>query len=611
MDQGSGYRSSPARMTGAVAATLALLLFPIAAPAAFVNVATGVGAGVGIAADPAGGAVYYVEWNGGTLRRLALSPPECTAPACAVTSIATGLAHPQDVALDTASGFAYVTTRDDVGTTGSLWRVALTPPHTRTLVTFNLGAPHQIALDPATDTAWVVGYDAGILWKITLSTGSKVAVATGLLRPIGLAVNAARTRAYVTEETPQRVNEIDLATGVSLRTIAVGATPFYLAWADPTQASLYVVRRGPRDLYRVDLPTSAGAVALSGLPVLPSGVALNPLIGGLFVAADAVIVRDDLGVLPATEPVFLGVGNIPSTSIDRTHGYATTAPTYFFRVTDAPFGGTLNLFGNFTTFSSIGTHYRVMMSSDGGLTWAPLRTSWTMYRWNIAAARYDPATIAPDADGRYAIPPEYPATPHRLYPVFLMMQWPSGANGLYRFMVEVYQQTGATFQNRTHLLPAPANGLTLRVDNTSPDAEIVNIFQHGSATPVSACAVVTAPVSNPARYDLSINARDPNGHLLSYHAVAYWENNKSSTVIPTVSYAAQDGPRTWYGVTNLRGPMPNGWPANCNCAHTFRLRVTKRTTNGYNYVYAREATRSITVQNTGVWAPCPAPLPVP
>lgn len=597
--------------TRSLSFVVVMLAIVAASPAAFAtltNLTTGVQAGVGIAADPSGSEVYYTEWNGGTLRRITLNPPNCSAPGCPVTTIASLLAHPQDVALDTVNNAAYVTTRDDVGTTGSLWRISLTPPFPRSLITFNLGAPHQIALDVATDTAWVVGYDVGILWKIQLSTGSKVAVISGLQKPVGLIVNAARTRAYVTEETAQRVNEIDLALGTSLRTIPTGPTPFYAAWAEPTQSSLYVVRRSQKDLLRVDLPTGITTTALSGLPNQPSGVVLSPFSSGLFIAADTVVARDDLGVLPATEPVFLGIGNIPATDIDAITGYATTQPGYFLQVKDAPFGGALNIFGNFTTFATIGTHYRVMVSDDGGTSYTPLIHSWTMSKWDPVNFKYQAFTIVPDSQGRYAIPAEYPATPHRLLPVFLMMRWPTGANGLYKLKVEVYQLSGTTFIDKTPLLPAPTstsrgNEMTVLVDNDPPIVSLVNIFQHNSSVPINACAIVDSPVSNPAFYDFVITASDPNGHLLSYDAVAYWGNNKSGTVIPAVGYAAQNGPRQWYGVTNHKAPMPNGWAATCDCAHTFFVRASKRTTDGYAYILSSSVHRSITIKNTGVSCP--------
>ena len=591
----------------ALVACAALISWP--ARAAMNTVVGGVGAGIGIAADPSGNAVYYVEWSAGTLRRIDLTPGCDTAPpgTCAVTTVTSGLSHPQDVALDPAHNAAYVTTRDDVGTTGKLWRIDLTTG-VPSLVTFNLGAPHQIALDIATNTAYVVGFDSGRLWRVDLATGSKTTVASGLGHPVGLVITADRTTAYVTEQTPNRLSRIDLALGT--RTTVVGGltSPFYLQWTDPAQTTLLLVQRDPaNNVQRVDIPTSAIAPTITGLPTRPSGIALNAAGGAAYVATDTTITRVDLADLPIGEPVFIAVGNVPSTKIQD--GYATTDPGYFLQVKDAPFGGTLNILGNLSNFRSLGaTHYRVSVSKDGDPPQA-LDLSWNAYRWNPVTNEFEITGVAPiPGDTRYAIPAEYPTAPQRWIPAFLMMQWPSGENGTYTFSVEIFQQTGpATFTDLTFLLPAPKNSLTLKVDNTPPQVDLVSIYQHGSLTPLAACQIVSAPVMPPptARYDVKITAYDPNGHMYSYGVIALWGDNASGTVIPTETYAThvnEDGPRLWNGEVNLRGPSA-GWPAACNCAHTFIVTAWKRTINGYGRLYWDDSHQSITINNTGVTCP--------
>jgi hypothetical protein len=39
--------------------------------------------------------------------------------------------------------------------------------------------------------------------------------------------------------------------------------------------------------------------------------------------------------------------------------------------------------------------------------------------------------------------------------------------------------------------------------------------------------------------------------------------------------------------------------ATCNCAHTFVLRASKRTTNGYSYILSSSSYQSITINNAG------------
>ncbi|HEX3109185.1 MAG TPA: hypothetical protein VHU41_08820, partial [Thermoanaerobaculia bacterium] len=411
MNQYTRRRSVP-WLRAAVALTI---LFAVSQTAhAFTTIAAGpnVNAGIGIAADPTGSAVYFTDWSSGKLKRIVNNPPGCTsATPCPVQDVATGFSHPQDVALDLAHNAAYVTTRDDPGTSGALWRVDTTTG-AKSLITFNLGAPHQIVLDVATDSAYVVGFTSGRIWHIDLGTGSKTTLMSGLISPVGLAITNDRARAYVTEQAPSaRVAEIDLATHTRIRNVVTGLSqPFYVSWTDAAQVALYVVERSPADLRRVDLPTATSAIAAGGLPANASGVAVASVFGAVYITANTSVIRIDQTALPMTEPVFLGIGNVPSTAIDS-DGYADTTSIagYFYQVKDAPFGGTLNIFGNFTNFTGLtGRYYRVHMTKDGGPDQV-LMQAWSWPRWNPATGFYEAAPIAPDATGRYEIPSEYVA----------------------------------------------------------------------------------------------------------------------------------------------------------------------------------------------------------
>ena len=593
------------RVFSVLALSLALVAMPAAA--APIEMASGVQAGVGIAVDPVNANVYYVEFNGGTLKRIHINAGcDLTSPAtCPITTVASGFTHPEDVALDLDHGLAYVTTRDDLGTTGALWRVPL-GGGARTLVTFNLGAPHQISLDIATDTAYVVGFDAGKLWKIDLTTGSKVAVMTGLGHPVGLAVTADRTRAYVTEQTPAQLAEIDLALHARIRNVVTGLTaPFFLSWTDPAQYALYLVERSPtNDVLRVDLPSSTSTPVITGLPSNASGIAVNLVAGAAFVTTDAKVLKIGLAALPMGEPVFLGVGNVPSTKI--VDGYATTDPGYFFQVKDSPFGGTLNIMGNLSNFKSLGaTHYRVNVSYEGALA-TPLTLSWNTYHWNTVTSQFDLTPVAPVAgpDHVYEIPADYPLHAERWYPSFLMMRWPSGTNGNghYTFTVELFKQVGVGFV----AVPTPANHLTVLVDNSGFNHDIVAVRQHGSGSPLNVCAIVTTGTS---KFDVEVTAYDPNQHLLSYGVTALFGHNGSSAVTSD-SYAFHvdaEGPHLWSGVTNTWLPAA-GWQAQCNCAHTFYLDAWKRTIDGYGYLLEGTAHQSITINITsggGALPSCP------
>jgi DNA-binding beta-propeller fold protein YncE len=573
---------------------------------------------IGIAFDADHNFLYAVEYGAGTLTRIRLTPvcEVATPPSCDIETVTSGLTHPEDIALDVAHGVGYVTTRDDVGTTGSLWRVNLTSG-VKSLVTFNLGAPQQIALDAATGTAYVAAYDAGRVWRIALGSGIKVPVLTGLGHPVGIAVKADRTRIYVSQQdAPGRVSEFDLATHAHLRDVATGLTaPFFLAWTDPANTALWLLERDPVNrLSRIDLPTATSvvvAIAPPGLPARPSAIATNFSGGTAYVTTQSKVVRLALAELPMGEPVFLGVGHIPATDIHG--GYATTAKGYFFHVQDAPFGGTLNLFGNLSNFKGQGaTHYRVLLAENGG-PFAPIARSWNAYLWSPATAHYELAPIAPlppllpipagagSGDGFYPIPVEYPDRPERWDPPFLMMRWPSGDNGMITFKVEIWNLSGSTWTDRTSQLPV-GNSLTLLIDNTLPDVDLVALRQHDAAAPLAICAIVT---SGSPQLDFEITAHDANQHLLSYSIDAYWGHNGYASGIVQAGYPASVdplGPPHWSGVTNTWHTAPV-WMATCNCAHTFILGAWKRTTDGYGYILYKHSSQSLTMNNTG--ATCP------
>ncbi len=601
------WRNRTAPFAGRALLLLGALMVSVALTSASppVELASGLSGAIGVALDPVNSKLYFVEYGAGTLKRIQLTPGcDLTMPAtCVITTVAGGFTHPEDIALDVASGTGYVTTRDDLGTTGALWRVDLTSG-TKSMVTFNLGAPQQISLDIATNAAYVVGYDNGKLWRIDLTTGVKVAEMLALGHPVGLAVTADRTRAYVTEQTPSQLAEIDLATGTRIRNVVTGLTsPFFLAWTDPAQIALDVVERDPANrVSTVDLVAATATPLLTGLPFRPSAIAINLLGGAAYVTTDSKVLRVSLAGLPMGEPVFLGVGNVPSTSI--TDGYATTDPGYFFQVKHSPFGGTLNIFGNLSNFKALGaTHYRVLVSKGGGAP-TSLKLSWNTYKWNTVTSRYELVPVSPiPSDDRYEIPAEYPALAYRWYPSFLMMQWPSGDNDLYTFSVQIFQLSGGSWTDLTYLLPPAKNSMTVLIDNSAATIDLVAIRQHGSGTPISPCQIVS---SGPSKFDFQVTAYDPNHHLLSYGLTAYWGKDKSEAVFPTETYSPghvdAEGPYLWSGVIGAWLPAA-GWQAHCNCAHTFFLEAWKRTIDGYNYLLYGHSQQSVTINNTGTACP--------
>jgi DNA-binding beta-propeller fold protein YncE len=225
-------------------ALLCLLALP-AGVAHAVDLAAGLTGAIGVAHDNVTNSLYFVDFNAGTLKRIDLTP-DCEAGlvACAPpATVTSGLSHPEDVAVNAAAGMGYVTTRDAPGT-GALWRVNLSTG-IKSVVTFNLGAPHQIVLG-SPNSAYLVGFNSGRLYQVNLTTGVRTTLISGLDHPVGLAVKADRTRAFVSEQAAGggRIREIDLVTRTVVRTVVSGLTsPFYLAlrrddeWGSPREVA--------------------------------------------------------------------------------------------------------------------------------------------------------------------------------------------------------------------------------------------------------------------------------------------------------------------------------------------------------------------------------------
>ena len=569
------------------------------------DIATGLSGVVGMTADPDGNAVYFVETGSDTLKRVATTPG-CTLATCVPAIVASGFSNPQDVALDLTQNVAYVTTLDDGGTSGALWRVNLTTG-VKSLVTFNLNKPQQLSLDPATNSAYIVASDPGQLWHVQLTTGFKSEIIKDLNDPVGLVVTADRTRAYVAETSPAQLVEIEIATGTRIRNISGITAPFRLEWTDVSNTAVFVAQGGAADnVVRVELATSEIIPAMPRTPAPvppwndPVATAVDLVAGIVYVAMPSRIVRVNRDTLPE-DVAFQYVGLIASTDIDA-DGYASSPDNKQIAVVDAPFGGTLDLVGNLTKFlENKATHYRVLVSHNGG-QFVPLMQSWNTQRLSLASKRYEPTPVAPVAkhqDFETTDLYEIPAQPTKWRPIHLMMVWPSGANGKYEFRVEIYKKTGSKFDP----VALEKNTLTLRVDNDRPVVDLAGIFQQiGAGKQLKPCNIVNDGANS---FDMRITASDVNGHMAGYRVIAMWGDN-GAEVVTSDNYSNhddEDGKHLWTGISSERKPT-TGWSAKCNCAHTFHLSGSKRTTNGYQkQIYSGSSHESITIQNTNT--PCP------
>lgn len=569
---------------------------------------------IGIALDEPNNHLYFVEYTPGTLKRVDLADPSFP-----VTDIATDLPKPVGLVLDMDHGLAYVTTNNLEGhppNTGALWKVEISTG-AKTLLTFNMGAPKQIVLDLANNEAYTVGYDDGRLRRIDLSTGAKIPVYKALNHPVGIVITKDAKYAYVCEQgPPQRIVKIDLIHGFNVGTVTDSFTtpPFFLAWTDSSENSLYVAERGvsplARKISRVDLLTSAKNEAIQGseLPGQPFGIAVSGQGSSVYISLTNQIIKFDLvDLIGLGEPVFMAVGHVPVSAITP-EGYADTLnllPGYFYQVQHCPFGGMVNIFGNFNTFVTIGAKYYAIAVTKGASI-SYLQHSWIVARWDSTDYKYKPFTMLPALDGyKYEIPvEESDGTYHAdlwWYP-FWIMRWPSGENGEYTFQIKLYDVSG------NEILPAflPAsfnsnNSLLLYVDNTPPEAKINEIFQTPN-NPIEACEIVDKGNNE---FYFNITAYDANQHLLGYHLNALWGDNDSRKINSEFYSSHVAGPPNyaWSGIINQdvwQDDPPGPFQAECCCAHTFYLRVWKRTINGYNYILRRHYHKSITINNVFV-----------
>src|SRR5262249_29397551 len=178
-------------------------------------------------------------------------------------------------------------------------------------------APQQMFLDETHNTAYVVEYaPSGKLWQVNLTTGTKVAVLSGLQNAVGVVLSADLQFAYISEQTTGpdagRVSRFQLSSGAR-QTIVKGLTaPFFLTWLDAAQTQLFVPERDPANrITLVNVLTSSSQVIISGVPTRPSSVAMT-IPGELLIRSDQVIEQAEFapGFQPAG-PLFMGIGFVP------------------------------------------------------------------------------------------------------------------------------------------------------------------------------------------------------------------------------------------------------------------------------------------------------------
>jgi hypothetical protein len=600
-----------------LAALLACAVLQAAAASAATIELAKTAAADAVAYDDVANRLYFVDANG-SLQRLQLTP-ECEAglSPCQVTGpVAPGLGVAVDIKVNSAAGLAYVSNHD-----GILWKVDLNgqAPVTPVPVPVPQGVGlAALFLAPEINAAFV-SETHGDFSRVDLSTGQKTFIAH---MPFGgaLTVNAARTFAYVTTSNAlsfEIINEVDLATGKVTRAFGISrfASIGSLAWTDSSEHALYalVFKTGNVDLVRVDLVTSeTSQVAHFGAifndrqiitPVL--SLAVNPSGSSLYLGGYNSVLRLPLSQEPNGQ-VFLSVGNIPRKSISDISGLADTSstPGAVFKVSESPFGGTLDIFGDLAMLrQKYGADRYQILVQKVVPPFIPIQASWTAYHWNQnpPLAHYEPRLVAPiDSVGTYLIPPEYgnPATVPFWSPTYLMMRYPTTDNGTYTFKIQIFGPVNGVEKNITFKIPLAQRTLTVLVDNTPPVVTL-NSIQDKNGNVVSPCDIVLPGVPNLFKFDLTVSDPNPEGHLLDYTLRAQWGRNQSETFDSGTFKLGDPG----FTSPHLAPADADKWAAHCNCAHLFTLQATKRTINGYTHILSASSSEAITINNTGITCP--------
>jgi hypothetical protein len=311
--------------------------------------------------------------------------------------LGTGYNQPEDVKASGDGVHAYVTER-----AGDLLRVNLSSANraSATVVASGMTAPQQLFLDENAGAAYTVEYSpSGTLWRIDLTSGTKTPVLTGLQNAVGVTLSLDRQFAYVTEQTtgPEggRVSRFQLSNGQRVGLVTGLTAPFFLTWTDSTETALYCPLRDPANAI-VTVSTGGGSVsAATGLAFRPSSVAVvSP--GFLLVCCDQVIEEVLLSQSPLqpTGPLLQGIGFVPFDWITAGGLADTTAfdPTYFYPVTNAPFGGSLPVMVNFLRAGLDGASF-YQVKVDGNLRTDLFNTA----KWN--GTEYVPTVFGPQMVG--------------------------------------------------------------------------------------------------------------------------------------------------------------------------------------------------------------------
>lgn len=276
-----------------------------------------------------------------------------------------------------------------------------------------------------------------------------------------------------------------------------------------------------------------------------------------------------------------GVGLIPA-SVIGADGRSNTDASYFILTVDAAFGGTMNIIGNRVMMQNLvgqgAVRYRINYRV-GSAPFRPLRQSWTNYRWN--GITYILESYGPDSNDTYPM-----LNPSQDYSIDdLLLQWRSGVgfeSGLYQLQAEFLRSDGS-------VVPAPAQTLTLLVDNNQPRVQLEEIRHNDNL--IGPCGIVN--LSPTSTLQFRFTAFDPEGNLASYSLEAFYGSGERVELITPVTYTSNPS-RSWQGVQGLTVAALASFPP-VTCAYQIRVSATPRVTNGYGYPNGVSNSRYITL----------------
>jgi len=325
--------------------------------------------------------------------------------------------------------------------------------------------------------------------------------------------------------------------------------------------------------------------------------------------------------------LFTRVGNIVTGAISQTTGYANPNPPAIpppVMDSDQPFGATLWIagwFGTGLTTPPLGAvYYKVqwapgIQAASGIGPWTDVADSLSNQYYDAAHHNWVPVSMGPSTVGGVTDLYQLPNDPGSIPWAFpdLLVQLDSTKLHTGPVTLRIIGYTGAatptvvgdgTLATWLSSYVDPAYGsLKLQIDNTPPDSvKIMGIRINGAPPPpavLPACSPAALGHGAGDYLEVEFEAVDSQGHLRDYRVDAIWGANNIVSPPPSPPPAGFDpayddysahtsGSPSWQGSSSYKTRYYGNLYDNAHmgpCAYDFRLRVDKRTTNGYGLVY--------------------------